>query len=325
MIQKELLKKANVHSVGRGFKIVNGEITNQVSWRCSVEKKIASEKLSDEDMIPKHFAGLPTDVIKRKPMTALALEDPTGRFRPAPGGVSIGHHAITAGTLGCYAKHDGKLYILSNNHVMANSNNGVIGDNILQPGPHDGGTVEKDTIANLTDFVPINLIGITLPECPTAKKFVNIVNLALKILGRSTRIATLSTQDEDPTENLVDAAIALPVLEQDIDETIQDIGKITGMQRPGLGTQVQKYGRTTLYTIGEIIEVDVTANVGYGTGTMALFVDQFMCGPISAGGDSGSAILDMENNIVGLLFAGSDEVTLCNNIDNVFDMLKLSL
>jgi hypothetical protein len=53
-----------------------------------------------------------------RPLTAPVRQ----RMRPAQGGVSIGHYKITAGTLGCLVR-DGKggTYILSNNHVLANS------------------------------------------------------------------------------------------------------------------------------------------------------------------------------------------------------------
>ncbi|NIU63493.1 MAG: hypothetical protein GWN66_23410, partial [Pseudomonas stutzeri] len=75
-----------------------------------------------------------------------ALQDHTAKWRPAPGGVSIGHVDITAGTLGCLVVRGDHIYILSNNHVLANSNEAEPGDAILQPGPHDGGTMD-DQIA----------------------------------------------------------------------------------------------------------------------------------------------------------------------------------
>jgi len=46
---------------------------------------------------------------------------------------------------------------------------------------------------------------------------------------------------------------------------------------------------------------------------------------MSQGGDSGSAVLDDRNNLVGLLFAGSDNSTIMNRIENVFSALGLSL
>lgn len=73
---------------------------------------------------------------------------------PVPTGVSVGHPDITAGTIAARVKKDTEVFILSNNHVLANINQGIPGDPILQPGTFDGGTAD-DAIANLTDFQPI--------------------------------------------------------------------------------------------------------------------------------------------------------------------------
>lgn len=58
------------------------------------------------------------------------------RLTVRPGG-SCGHYRITAGTLGGFVEDDDAYYILSNNHVLANSNCCFEGDPILQPGPSD--------------------------------------------------------------------------------------------------------------------------------------------------------------------------------------------
>jgi len=50
-----------------------------------------------------------------------------------------------------------------------------------------------------------------------------------------------------------------------------------------------------------------------------------MAGAMSQGGDRGSAVLDDNNNLVGLLFAGSDTSTIMNRIQNVFYELGVSL
>jgi hypothetical protein len=44
---------------------------------------------------------------------------------------------------------------------------------------------------------------------------------------------------------------------------------------------------------------------------------------MSQGGDSGAAILDMDRNVVGLLFAGSNAVTIFNPIDEVLSALEV--
>lgn len=104
-----------------------------------------------------------------------------------------------------------------------------------------------------------------------------------------------------------------------------EIGTIDGLAEGELGMAIQKSGRTTGLTAGEILQVDVTVSVQYGEGRVAQFTDQLMAGPMSQGGDSGSAVLDKNNNLVGLLFAGSDSTTIMNRIGNVFDALGLSL
>jgi hypothetical protein len=49
--------------------------------------------------------------------------------------------------------------MLSNNHVLANSNAGPVGANILQPGHFDGRQNPADRIAILEQFVLINFAG----------------------------------------------------------------------------------------------------------------------------------------------------------------------
>ena len=71
--------------------------------------------------------------------------------------------------------------------------------------------------------------------------------------------------------------------------------------------------------------MDAVSRVQYGEGKMAEFTDQIVTRAMSQGGDSGSAVLDMNKNLVGLLFAGSDTVTILNPIDEVFSALNISL
>ena len=71
--------------------------------------------------------------------------------RPCPGGFSIGHTAITAGTFGCVVEftYAGRttLGILSNWHVLCGKS-GESGDLIVQPGVYDilGGEVTDEQL-----------------------------------------------------------------------------------------------------------------------------------------------------------------------------------
>lgn len=317
--KEELLNRANVVATGVGYKITKGEKTPTLSVVCSVEKKVDVSALSVNDRVPQTVNGIPTDVIQTGKFRAFAVR--TDRMRPAPGGVSIGHRDITAGTLGCLVKKNGIIHILSNNHVLANSNNASVGDAILQPGPHDGGKYPDDHIANLAAFVPISF---TEPpsQCNIANGLANLLNSIASGIGSTARLKAVSIQAQD---NLVDAAIARPLNDADVSEEILDIGAIVGTAVAELDMAIKKSGRTTGLTTGVIEQVDVTVNVPYGEDRTAKFTDQLIAGPMSQGGDSGSAVLDNYNNLVGLLFAGSDENTIINRIENVFSALDISL
>ena len=86
--------------------------------------------------IPSKLEGLRTERVSTSGFGILAPKQQITKT-PVPCGVSIGHYNITAGTLGCLVEASGTVCILSNNHVLADTNNGVVGDDILQPGPCD--------------------------------------------------------------------------------------------------------------------------------------------------------------------------------------------
>lgn len=315
-----LLARRNVVATGAGYKVTGGKRTQAPCIVCSVTRKMLASALASQDLVPAAIRGVPTDVVETGPIRA--FQPPTGRFRPAPGGVSIGHRDITAGTLGCLVRKGGESFILSNNHVLANSNDASVGDPILQPGPHDGGTVANDHIANLEAFVPISFVAPEPPsECGFAQAVIALLNAGCRLIGSETRYRIVSIQQ---TPNVVDAAIARPLSATSVTDEIHEIGRIQGTVQGALGMQVKKSGRTTGFTTGEILQVDVTVNVQYGPGQVAQFTDQLLAGAMSQGGDSGSAVLDGQDRLTGLLFAGSDSTTIINRIEHVFAALGVT-
>jgi PKD repeat protein len=98
-----------------------------------------------------------------------------------------------------------------------------------------------------------------------------------------------------------------------------------------VGMAVQKYGRTTGMTSGEITAINATVNVGYSRGT-ARFVKQIIVEsgtPFIGGGDSGSLLVtdDSGLNPVGLLFAGTGDglLAVANPIDLVLDRFGVTV
>lgn len=315
----ELFSKPNVVAAGIGYKRVQGKKTGTPCIVCSVEKKVPSSELTRRQFIPAGFSGIPTDVYPVGLIHALGL--PTGRFRPAPGGVSIGHVHITAGTLGCLVRKGGRAYILSNNHVLANSNSANMGDMILQPGPADGGDISKDQIARLDAFIPIRFENETR-NCLLTRSVTGAFNFIARLAGSGTR---LFAKESAQTPNLADCAIAEPLSEGDVTDDILQTGMITGIAAGELDMKIRKSGRTTGLTEGTIEQVDATVRVNFGAGKTALFSDQLIAGDMSRGGDSGSVVLSAGNEILGLLFAGSTNTTIINRIENVFTLLDISL
>ncbi len=83
--------------------------------------------------------------------------------------------------------------------------------------------------------------------------------------------------------------------------------------------KVQKYGRTSRLTNGQVRGLNATIFVQYDSG-VARFVNQIMIGGggFSRAGDSGSLVVTQDNhNPVGLLFAGGSGATFANPIDAV--------
>lgn len=281
--------KTDVLTVGHLFA---GGGTEQIHVRGKTNGKRAAPATPQfKALLPS--LDIPPVVLDMEPAPPVGVEVLTRRIRPAQGGFSVAHPRVTAGTIATGVVDAGALpgvparyFLLSNNHVLANSNAANLGDPILQPGPADGGTFPADVIGRLARFVPIRFDG---------------------------------------TDNLVDAAIA-EVAFEDINREIYWIGypakSITTVQ---VGQTVQKTGRTTNYTQGQVQVINATVNINYGGGRVARFVRQIVTTAMSAGGDSGSLVLNVDDQPVGLLFAGSNVSTILNPIALVQSSLGIRI
>ena len=321
--KENLLSMQNVVGVGVGYQVKHGTQTGDYAIVVMVSRKLPLPALAPEAILPKNVNGVKIDVIEVGELRALQAR--TERWRPAPGGVSIGHYKITAGTLGSIVRdrNSGERLILSNNHVIANSNDAAPGDPILQPGPIDGGDTPGDTIAHLDRFCPIDF-GSEPGACDLADTYASLGNTIANLLGSKHRVDTFKTNPQ--ASNLVDAAVARPINDIDVLDEIIEIGIIQDTREASLGMSVRKSGRTTSFTTGQINLINATVNVTYGGGRTARFENQLVSGPMSQGGDSGSLLVSGDSqHAVGLLFAGSDQSTIFSPIQAVLDCLEISI
>ncbi|MCI0462796.1 MAG: S1 family peptidase [Gemmataceae bacterium] len=237
------------------------------------------------------------------PVTKRGVPWTQQRHRPLHIGISVGHVKVTAGTLGAFVKKRSAedTLILSNNHVLANENRAKTGDAIVQAGTIDDGTDPEDRIATLAGLVRL----------------------------KKTR------------PNAIDAALAK--LEDAIafdPRTIRGLGKLAGLGAAFVdeGTEVAKLGRTTGLTRGQVTAFEVdNLVVVFDTGALRFDGQVEIEGgkdePFSAGGDSGSLIVEAGTRLaVALLFAGTDAggannqgVTYANPLRTVLDALKVDL
>jgi len=317
----QMLQRANVSACGVGYKIREDVLTDELAVIVSVVKKLPVAQLAETDLVPPSIGGVKTDVVETGIFRAQrSQQSPRDRWRPTmPPGISVGHIDATAGTFGCLVRRGDESFILSNNHVLANCNRCHPGDPILQPGRHDGG-LSEDQIATLADYVPLDF-GNKTPNCTIATGIESSLNWLANALGSHHRLAAY---EQTTGINRVDAALALPDDLSTITPDILNIGRPLGVHRAGLGTQIKKSGRTTGYTEGRIVQIDVTSQVSYVPGE-ATFQGQLMATSMSQPGDSGSAVLDAQNHVVGLLFAGSDLATLINPIEPVLEALGIEI
>jgi len=225
------------------------------------------------------------------------------KVRPLHPGLSIAQRDVTAGTLGGFVTVTGSdgLFVLSNNHVLADSDQAALDDPVLQPGPADGGRA-GDRVGRLARAVPLDAGG------------GNTVDAALALL-----------EDVAGADDL-----------EHVDPTYP-VGRLLGWADPDDEVDVEKVGRTTGHTRGRIsaIELDDIA-VEYPVGVVSFDGQIEVTGTssaFSAGGDSGSLVYRPDTReAVGLLFAGSERggengtgLTFCNPIGLVLAALGATL
>jgi len=249
---------------------------------------------------PATFRGVPVEIIETPAMVfmseAASAETPpwerfTGGIREPQevlvGGVSGANTNLSgeSGTIGYFCTRRSRLrrprdvYLLSNCHVFADlrKTRADEGDLIMHPSPG---------------------------EAATGRPVAALVNFSALKFGGGT---------DDP--NHVDAALAKLWGTQKHAPLIPFVGAVEGHVGKGeveLGEAARKCGRTTYYTEGRVLSINLDIRIGYDrTGQSAYFEDQILVEPAPpharfvAPGDSGSLVLDEGRHAIGLVFAGT--------------------
>jgi hypothetical protein len=202
------------------------------------------------------------------------------------------------GTLGSLVEDkSGRQYLLSNNHVLARSDQGMVGDEIIQPGLIDNNCVPYGDGAGTT---PVASLSAWL-------------SLGASTTNADAAIALVAPGAIDPTGSILE--LGGRQLDGSLAAAPPGISSTAGKgENASLGLTVAKSGRTTGLTCGSISALNLDVNVDYYTdcaetkpyltktytNQLAISGNQF-----SDAGDSGSLIVDAGNaEPVGLFFAG---------------------
>ncbi|WP_369234710.1 hypothetical protein AB5J56_23310 [Streptomyces sp. R21] len=200
---------------------------------------------------------------------------PTLPLRP---GLSVGHEKVTYGTLGAFvasSRHSDGIRFLSNNHVLAACDRGIRGDDILQPGPHQGGRAPRSRIGALDEKEELHRDGVT--------------------------------------PNTMDAALCL--LDGDVSFDLGELGGLSASIPPPvavIGSQVSKVGSTTDRTTGTVIDIGFSTKLWYqGEGYLRFDDLMVVAGKVgqrfSRGGDSGALVFRPDSREpVGLHIGGTE-------------------
>ena len=296
-------RDSNIVGVGVAEKIVDGKPTGVLAVKFFVKTKYP--RASVRSVLPKTIDGVPTDVEQAGTFRAFAprrgaaapatLPNPRARTRPAVPGCSIGFRIagdqfVMGGTFGALVRTSSKVYVLSNNHVLADENRLPIGSPIFQPALLDHGRITSDRIATLTRFVKLQ-----------GNRF-----------------------------NRIDAALATPLNRNLVGKEVLHIGAPNGSAAAAIDMMVHKFGRTTSYTVGRVVSVDTDVTVEYESGNFTFENQIIIQGTngqmFSDQGDSGALVLQRGTNLaIGLLFGGGPDHTIANHIGDVLRSLRVRL
>jgi hypothetical protein len=211
------------------------------------------------------------------------------------------------GTLGSLVARNGTNYILSNNHVLANSDSATVGDAIIQPGlvdnpaPNTCMSTGTTTVANLSQFFTLE----GNPPNPVDAAIAQIVSGKVDTSGNILLLGATADANGVPVAGSPHAGSGVSAT---------------------VGTPVAKSGRSSGLTCSTIETTPATFSVNYSktcggsTSFTVMYSNQVGVsgGNFSQDGDSGSLIVTQNSaDPVALLFAGSDTDTVGNPIGDV--------
>jgi hypothetical protein len=221
-----------------------------------------------------------------------------------------------SGTLGALVIRGGTLFILSNNHVLAKSGLGTIGDAITQPGLVDNNCNPGNTVANLSQMAALKPSPCTGTCTGPAPSNVDAA-IAQIVAGQVDPLGSILDLGAAGSSSIAaappSATLAVPAAVLASNEGVAKSGRTSGLTC------------STLQSIITTVSVDYSASCGGAKAFTSTFSNQIIIngGSFSAGGDSGSLVVTSDTaQPLGLLFGGNSTSTSANPIQDVLNAFK---
>ncbi|WP_298747481.1 hypothetical protein [uncultured Serinicoccus sp.] len=298
-IEDDLLALDGVVGVDIGEKISDGKPTGELSIVVYVEAKKSPSRVPKGQQVPAEVEGVPTDVQE----LVIELQGGPGLYAGDPLSDTSTHTTIRGGISIGPARHQ---------------NAGT------------GGALVRDTSTGAVSLLTNFHVACVDTSWAAGESVLQP--------GRFDSGDPATDQVGTLTRGLISEQVDGAVVRLDADETwadeVVDIGAVGGSTAAVVGMAVQKRGRTTEHTHGEVVSVDATVTLDYGDGVgMRTLRHQVSVRPAAGSprfsdrGDSGSVVMDGSRQVVGLLFAGARDgsLTFANPIASVLSELEVAL
>lgn len=333
---EELGRIPGVAGVGFGLKEVGGVVTDERAFRVYVVEKKPEAELPEGQVLPREFEGIPIDVVEVREVQPLHCED-LAQHHPLIGGITITSFkdsgtGVSVGTLGFFATLNGvagpKNVVLVSNHHVLMADGAAVGDTIYQPKMIDTGTVvgvenspeSKRSIAVISDAGVEADYSFAYPSEAAQDYYVDGAAALLNISISSWCNSNCGVSYKNEIRQL------------DIggNSKVEDVSRVTQADLDAPGDYVVvKVGRRTSKTTGRVVDIAATTVSGHriieiqATGPDCNGITQF-----AAEGDSGSAVINAQSRLVGLLYAKGSGATAdrgyASHIHPVLDKLKIT-
>ncbi|MBX9362260.1 hypothetical protein [Streptomyces sp. WAC04114] len=256
-------REAGKYKTGVGLKQTGGEFTPQIALFVYVAQKRPSEEVPEGELVPAEFGGYATDVVEVQPVPI----DDTARYDPLRGGIEISRERLIQD--GIFAPPTGTLGAVVSSRVH-------------------GGEAQLLTCAHVVQQSDINVYQ---PGLVSISPFGDVVG-------------TVEAVRHEFNPLFLDCATIALNGSRSAKPLVEEIGATQGamVDLPPLGAVVKKRGKRTLLTFGFVVRLSssgfVPAIDQIEISGAVPFVTLF-----AGKGDSGSVVLNANNEVIGLLFA----------------------